>query len=174
MTLSLLLPGTGCLVPGPGWTLVVHGRVRFTGTLKYGLDDDVVCQVELTPAKTALFLALAACRAIDEREGRTGKLGCRCMEDLAWLVAAVPGPGNPVTAATIGGYKRRITRDIRKALESLSDAVGRQLDAPMPILNLGWGQGYCLADEGLELKGISIDELVESVLRVETGRLHRI
>jgi len=129
-----------------------------------------VCHVHVRPALASLLLTLEGCREIDKRDGITVMVGDRSLAELGRLVAGMHGPGNRISAKTIEGYRQAITRSIKKALDALSRAVDRPLDAPIPILHRGYGQGYCLVDPGLLLIGVSRDDVVGRV-RDEQARL---
>lgn len=158
----------------PGWVLSVPLREKFSSTLVYDFGDGLSLEKALTPAYSSLLQALAACRALDERAGITRKVGARSLEELGRLVRLMRGPRNEIAANTIGDYKRAITRLVEAELRALSLKTGRALHLPMPLYNEGYAEGYRLADGGLRLSGISLDELVRVVGDEEASRTHGI
>lgn len=124
------------------------------------LEGGVVLRVPMTRALMSLLLALAVARVSDLREGLTEFVGCRSLEDLGRMVARVPGRGNEVTADAIRDCRKRIRTKIVQTLEEQSERVGRKLCAPDPIVHPAYGQGYCLAPEGLVIRGLDLDDLL--------------
>lgn len=153
------------LTSAPERVLHVDLDLGCTGTLAYDFGHELVCMVELRPALTSLMLALAACRAIDERrKKKLVNVGARSLAELGRYVRVMPGPGNAISQATVGEYKREICKRVEGALATLSRESGRPLGPLLPIEHEGWGKGYRLPKGELQLIGVSLEDLVRAVL----------
>ena len=146
--------------PTAGWTLHVHTELGCCGTLAFVFEDGTRFNVDLPPSLSSFLLALIASRELDLRNAVLYKIGCRRLSTIGRIVRRMPGPGNPVSENAIGGYKRALIRHVRLALEKKSLKLGRKLNAPLPVLNPAYSQGYCLLREGVAVTGVSIEDLL--------------
>ncbi len=114
-------------------------------------------KVALPPAKTAFLLVLIAARENDRQHGLSELRGCCKVEQIAAAVGVMPGPGNRVGESVPGDTKRTICKWIRKKplAQQFEDIL------PVPVVNPGWGRGYELCEDGIELVGLDLQDLVQ-------------
>jgi len=144
----------------PGWVLHVHADAGCTGTLVYDFGAGGTFMMDIPPGFSSLLLALIVAREMDVRAGRPVKQGHRSLIKLGVLIAAMPGPGNPVSESTLGGKKRGLLRRLKREFATFLSELGMDLDVDMPIKHPGYGMGYCLPECGVRATGVDLDELV--------------